>query len=310
MVKVAENVVYEAFGFTIMSEIDLPELTRGGNNLESNVIEIKVEDVSKLWLQLPKVHNKFVITENLIMFQIENIAIFLIQDGRKIIVSPLSEYNEDVVRLYILGSCMGAILFQRRILPLHGSAVTIEGKAYAVIGNSGAGKSTLASAFIDRGYPLLTDDVIAVTLTKEDKPLVTPSYPHQKLWGESLDKFGLDKNSYRPIYQRESKFVVPVTNHFSTEPIPLAGIFELERSESENIEMESISKLQSLRTIYKHTFRNPLISDLGITDWHFNYSTKISNYTNMYQIRRPSNRFTAHELVTCILETIKKGQRL
>ena len=50
------------------------------------------------------------------------------------IVSPLKRYDEDVIRLYILGTCMGAILMQRRIFPLHGSAVAINGKAYAFVG--------------------------------------------------------------------------------------------------------------------------------------------------------------------------------
>ena len=57
---------------------------------------------------------------------------------------------------------MGAILMQRKILPLHGSAIAIDGKAYAIVGDSGAGKSTLASAFLKRGYQLLSDDVITV----------------------------------------------------------------------------------------------------------------------------------------------------
>ena len=38
---------------------------------------------------------------------------------------------------------MGALLMQRKILPLHGSAIAIDGKAYAFVGDSGAGKSTL-----------------------------------------------------------------------------------------------------------------------------------------------------------------------
>ena len=41
---------------------------------------------------------------------------------------------------------------EKDILPLHGSAVAINGKAYAFMGNSGAGKSTLASALINQGY--------------------------------------------------------------------------------------------------------------------------------------------------------------
>ena len=78
---------------------------------------------------------------------------------------------------------MGALLMQRKILPLHGSAIAIDGKAYALIGDSGAGKSTLASAFLNKGYQLLSDDVIAVSLlNKKYCQLFIPSYPQQKLW--------------------------------------------------------------------------------------------------------------------------------
>ena len=78
----------------------------------------------------------------------------------------MKEADEDKIRLYILGTCMGALLMQRKILPLHGSAIAIDGKAYAFVGDSGAGKSTLASAFLSKGYKLLSDDVIAVSLSE------------------------------------------------------------------------------------------------------------------------------------------------
>ena len=86
------------------------------------------------------------------MFQVPDTAIFCIKDGNKIIVSPIKGSEEDKIRLYILGTCMGVLLMQRKVLTLHGSAIAIDGKAYAFIGESGAGKSTLASAFIREGY--------------------------------------------------------------------------------------------------------------------------------------------------------------
>ena len=81
------------------------------------------------------------------MIRIPDTAIFSIQEGKQIIVSPMGNTCEDKIRLYILGICMGALLMQRGILPLHGSAINIDGKVYAILGNSGAGKSTLAAAF-------------------------------------------------------------------------------------------------------------------------------------------------------------------
>jgi hypothetical protein len=240
------------------------------------------------------------------MFKVHDIAIFLIEDGSRITVSPLNEYKEDVIRLYLLGSCMGAILMQRGILPLHGSAVAINGKAYAIVGESGAGKSTLASAFLQKGYQLLTDDVIGISFTKENLPLVIPSYPQQKLWQESIDEFGIDNSQFRPIYQRETKFAVPIKNHFSSNPLPLAGVFELDFTESEEIELKQIEGLTRFQTLFIHTYRNLLIQNLGLTDWHFINSGKIINQISMYHLRRPKNKFTANELVSIIENCIKK----
>ena len=101
------------------------------------------------------------------MFQIPNIATFSIQNGNKNNCFTFERIQMKMSFDFIyLGTCMGAILMQRKIFPLHGSAVAINGKAYAIVGDSGAGKSTLASAFLNKGYQLLSDDVIAVSLSR------------------------------------------------------------------------------------------------------------------------------------------------
>ena len=113
--------------------------------------------------------------------------------------------------------------------------VAIDGKAYAFVGDSGAGKSTLASAFLNKGYQLLSDDVIAVSLSQDEHiPFVTPSYPQQKLWQESLNDFGMETSqlSIRFI-DRETKYCVPVSSKFFSEPLPLSRIFELVKTEDE-----------------------------------------------------------------------------
>ncbi len=44
---------------------------------------------------------------------------------------------------------------------LHGSAVARDGRAIAVLGHSGSGKSSAALALLDRGWRLVTDDLLA-----------------------------------------------------------------------------------------------------------------------------------------------------
>jgi hypothetical protein len=306
MERVANEVIYKAFGFSVRSKIPFPELLVVENGRNSIDIEIEIKDLSNLWLELSDAQSTLIIKETLVMFKVSETAIFLVEDGRRITVSPLNEYKEDVIRLYLLGSCMGAILMQRGIFPLHGSAVAINGKAYGIIGDSGAGKSTLASAFLQKGYQLLTDDVIGIYFTKGKVPMVIPSYPQQKLWQKSLDEFGLDNKEFRPIYQRETKFAIPIKNQFISNPLPLAGLFELSLTEMEEIEFKQIEGLSRLQTLLVHTYRNLLIQNLGLTNWHFTKSTEMINQIKMYHLSRPKNTFTADKLVSQILSCIKE----
>jgi hypothetical protein len=305
VIGAANKPVYKAFGFSVTSEFPLPELLPLSVMEEEAEIAVELSDLSGLWKDLGAKQGRYTVNKNLILFQIPNVATFCIQDGRKITVSPLAGSHFDEIRLYVLGTCMGAILMQRKILSLHGSAVAIDGKAYAFVGESGAGKSTLASAFLSRGYPLLSDDVIAVSLSlNECVPVVTPSYPMQKLWQQSLEQFGMDVCQYRPIVHRETKYSVPVHTNYCQKPLPLAGVFELVASEKENMRLHRISSLERLSILYIHTYRNILISRSGLMEWHFETTAKIANQIDLFRIVRPVSEFTASELASLILTTI------
>lgn len=245
------------------------------------------------------------------MIKVPGVAIYKIEDGRVISASPIEGSNDGQIRLYLLGTCLGVALMQRKVLPIHGSAIAINGKAYAFVGDSGVGKSTLASAFINRGFQLLTDDVIAVTLSKDNIPIVRPSYPQQKLWQESLDQFGIKSNQFKPIYDRETKFAIPVTDHFIDKPMPLAGIFALSKTDQNEIDILPVQKLERFPILYYNTYRNFLINRSGLMKWHFAFSANMVNRLDFYRIMRPSSRFTANELVDNLLNLInKKGDKV
>lgn len=308
MIDIVRKNTYKAFGLRVLSEIPLPELSQLSEEEDMVDFVIEVGDLTRTWHELAIHPKRFVIRENFVMFQISNTAIFSVEEGKRIIVSPMKGSDEDKIRLYILGTCMGALLMQRRVLPLHGSVVVINGKAYAFIGNSGAGKSTLASAFLSRGYQLLSDDVIAVSLSQDNIPFVTPSYPQQKLWQESLDEFGMEITHYRPLFERETKYAVPVHANFLNESLPLAGVFELVKANNENVELHRIEGLERLRTLFYHTYRRSLISRLGLMEWHFTNSTNIVNKIDMFQLQRPTSGFAVNNLVNLILSTLNEEE--
>src|SRR5690625_3370209 len=310
MINAVTKVVYKAFGFTISSDYDFPELPLVTNwNSPTDIVIMKV-DLSQLWAEESNPNDYFVMKEDFVLFHVPDVAIYLIRKGKEIFVSPITGSAEDQVRIFILGTCMGVILMQRNILPLHGSAIVIDEKAYAIVGDSGAGKSTLASAFLKRGYQLLSDDVIPITLTEDDIPIVTPAYPQQKLWLESLNEFGIESKSLRPLIDRETKFAVPVLDQFFAKPAVLAGIFELTRIDDDDIIVSQIQSLEGLSTLFYHTYRNFLVERMDMMEWHFNITAKMMDHLNIYQISRPKTRFTANELVDLILSKIANKEKI
>jgi hypothetical protein len=301
--------VYEAFGLKIMSEINLPEVKRAKSKLEGANVEIVLGDLSREWEEFGH-EGKYSVKDNTVIFCIKNTAIFSIEKGERVIVSPLEHADFNKIRLYILGTCMGIILMQKKILPLHGSAFVINGKAYAIVGNSGAGKSTLASTFMTSGYKLISDDVIPVSLSNNQKPIVHPSYPQQKLWEESVEKLCLPQNKYSPLFEREKKYAIPVEPYFyKFGSVPLAGIFELEKSKEEELIIEKVNdSLEKLPILYTHTFRNSVLNRLGLLKWHFSSTANIADHVEIYKVRRPISRFTPFNIQSLILNEIRKGE--
>src|SRR5690606_10479084 len=161
----------------------LPELVRPDSAaLEAADVRIRLADLSRDWSALPDQRHLQVRGKD-VFYLIPGAAIYRVRDGCEIAVSPFEDADPGLVRLYVLGSCMGALLLQRRMLPLHGSALAIDGKAYVIVGPSGAGKSTLAAALAARGQRLISDDISPIRWQEDEAlPSVVPSYPQQKLW--------------------------------------------------------------------------------------------------------------------------------
>lgn len=143
-------------------------------------------------------------------------------------ITPPDQTVEDTAA-YLLGPIMGTVLRMRGVMCLHGSAVAIGDQAVALIGVSGAGKSTTAAAFARLGYPVLSDDVLALTdLTNHF--LVRPAYPRVRLWPESVaGLFGSADMLPRmtPNWDKHYLALNASDYHFQSEPLPLAAVYFL-----------------------------------------------------------------------------------
>ncbi|WP_042202812.1 hypothetical protein [Paenibacillus camerounensis] len=305
MASTVQGLAYQAFGLQIFSEFLLPELPLAeGPGLNGSVAVMR-GDLAERWQAIPKITPNVGVLGTEVMFEAKGKAVYSVQDGIRITVDPVAGADMDSVRLYILGSCMGVLLMQKQILPLHGSALVLNNRAYALVGQSGAGKSTLASYLMEQGHLMLSDDVIPV-IVQDGQPLAVPGYPQQKLWQQSLDYMGMNSSGYRPLFERETKFAVPVHDRFHKEPLPLAGIFELAVSpENGPVTVQPVNGMERFHTLFNHTYQKAMIDRTGIREWHFGMLASFMNRLPIYRITRPQQGFSAPQQSALIYDTIK-----
>ncbi|MCE3198832.1 aldolase [Paenibacillus sonchi] len=307
MASTVQGLAYKAFGLHIHSEFPLPELPLTGEPGLIGSVSVIQGDLKERWEAIPKITPSLGVSGHEVMFESKDTAIFAIQDGNTITVSPAPGADPDCIRLFILGSCMGILLMQKQILPLHGSALVIDGKAYALVGRSGAGKSTLASYLMDQGNPLISDDVIPV-MVHNGYPFAVPGYPQQKLWQQSLDYLGMNSSLYRPLFERETKFAVPVHDRFHGEPLQLAGLFELSAAPEAPVSLQPIQGLERFHTLYHHTYQRAIVDRIGIREWHFGMLASFVGRLPMYRLTRPEQGFSAPQQTSLILEALQQQQ--
>ncbi|RAW19574.1 MULTISPECIES: aldolase [Paenibacillus] len=307
-------VQYEAYGLRWLSQFPMPELQivqSGTDSLTAYTdVHIEIADLAAQWKEWDVGSDNFVSRNGSLFFRIEDVGLFLMEQGRRIVVSPQTGADAKKVRLFVLGTCMAVIMMQRGILPLHGSAVVIDGWAYAFVGHSGAGKSTLSAALASRGFPLLTDDVVALTWDAGGRAIVSPGYPQQKLWQPSLDGFGMKEQDYATVHAEITKYAIPVQHYFHDQPVPLAAIFELDPKPEEMlkpVQLKDVAGLERLHMLCSHTFRSGLVSRQGLAQWLFETVSRLSAGIEVYRITRSGSDFTAFEMADRITEHARKG---
>jgi hypothetical protein len=175
---------------------------------------------------------------------------------------PLGYTLEDACT-YLLGPVMGFVLRLRGIICLHASAIIVGIGAIALAGPPGAGKSTLAAAFGRCGFPVLSDDVVAL-VDKGEEFLVQPGYPRVNLWPDSVSALFGFENALPHITPTWDKRYLALDENgccFATEPSVLRAIYILGEREPDTVEaiIEEVSEGEAFMTLVANSYVNYLL---------------------------------------------------
>ncbi|MCJ2189195.1 hypothetical protein [Novosphingobium beihaiensis] len=229
-------------------------------------------------------------------------ARFKVSNGSKIVVDPEPDSDTASMRVYLLGSCLGAMLFQRGLLVLHGNAIEIDGKCMICVGPSGVGKSTLTAAFLQRGFRVLADDVVPIDPSRN----AIPGYPRIKLWQDVADKLGIETKKLDEIRPGMKKYNYPLGTAFCDKPIPVGMICLLSPHAKDTIEVTRVQGMDRFSALYGNTYRQQFVEGMGLQSAHLRQCGELGARTSILRVSRPTSGFRIEALMQCLLEAMRE----
>jgi hypothetical protein len=108
-------------------------------------------------------------------------ACFDLTDGHRIDWSACEDWRGQFPP-ELFSILAGMSLAMQGQLPLHGSALEIEGRGILLCGATGRGKSTIAAGLTLHGARLISDDLTVISHTGENGPMIYPGRPSIRLF--------------------------------------------------------------------------------------------------------------------------------
>jgi len=235
-----------------------------------------------------------------LLLKIDRVGRYLVSNGNDIVIERAPEASEDDARVFLLGSVLGALLHQRGVLPLHASAIETMYGAVAFAGQVGHGKSTLAAAFHARGYRVLADDVCAISLDVAGQPLVTPAYPQLNLWADALAHLGESKAALRRTRVLTEKYGLPISDHFSTRPVPLCAVYELNTTNSGPPSLGGVTGSAKMWLLRDNTFRLAFLAGMDNSERYMRMVLAVAQRIRTARVSRPCEPFLLDELADLV----------
>lgn len=195
---------------------------------------------------------------------------------------------------------------------LHASAVVVNDHAIAFLADSGQGKSTLVTAFLQAGFPLLTDDKLPL----DEKDGI--------FWGRSGTPFirlfpeiaGMLVDDYQKLdlvlpgfTKRVAHIESDLLRSFSHVPKPLACIYILDRNSIEKPEQKtiinSISQRDAVIELIRFGFTTHINEVLGFSIDRMNFYSRLAASIPVKRLSYPTGHGHLPEVRSTILKDLE-----
>ncbi|MGI8876338.1 MAG: hypothetical protein ACR2KP_18835 [Egibacteraceae bacterium] len=172
-----------------------------------------------------------------------------------------------LLEIQLLGMVLSLYLELAGVPTLHASAVAAGDAAIAFVGAQGAGKTSMAATFLEGGWELLTEDLLALEESGTGV-LGHPGYPQMRMWPDQAQHFAGNVDVLEVAHPAFTKRRVPVApSAFSREARPLASIYVLERQPpagSQEVQILAVPPAEAAIELVRHSFLPDAVHAAGL----------------------------------------------
>ena len=280
--------MYGLYGLSIKSHWPLP--CGGSQNSSSEVIELVKESTtyfSQFAHETAERRNgddpylESCLADGSVYLRWHGMFEFLVSsDGSRITASLNREYSSEALMTYLLGQALSLALIKKGFDPLHSTAVLVDGSVVGILGGSGYGKSSLAAAFLQSGFPIVTDDLFVVQ-ENESRLCIYPGVPRLKLFPEIAQVFLGSQHTGPPMNSLTHKLIIPLNDSQVYGKIaPLGRLYVLTRplmaAKFKRVTIRNLSKRLAFVALLRNTFATILVDSVRIRK-QFELYTRIAS---------------------------------
>jgi hypothetical protein len=299
---------YRVFGLSVESVMPCPELLPAESTPHAD-IQIRYDEVPAVLEAAVESGPRWQAAPGRYLLNAGGLARYCVRDGREIIVHPSHTITEDALRAVLLGTGLSILLHQRGLLPLHCGAIETDRGAVVFAGRSGSGKSTLVAAFLQRGFKILADDMLALELIAGGEVTAWPGFPHVRLWADSAQALGRSTQELRRVSPDMEKFLSPELGSFCSTPCGLHAIYSLRVGDDPAPRLEPLGHTARFNVLLNTTWQRSILSGLGVRERHFQMTADIASRTYGACLVRPSQPLQIWQAVDLIQADIEQKHR-
>lgn len=293
---------YDAYGLTIESVFQLPELAPPARDIAAPDVVIREADLTPVEPTDDESdpERRIDASPSGCRISYEGLGTFRIEGGERVLVDVESEDVPETTafRRVLEGQILGVLLHLRGVLVLHASAVATDEGAVVFLGDMGAGKSTTATAFDMAGHRLLDDDIVPVRF-RDATAIVAPGIPQLKLNPDVADTFDVEVAG-EP--KDDGKLYVRLDSATGRDWVPLRCCYVL--TEGPEVSVRPVPPREQFVVLLDKTYTVGLLDDTGMKPAHFEQCAKLMETTPLRELKRPQRLAALPDLVETVVEDI------